>query len=100
MVIWSQPAKLDLRQIHDFIAKDSKYYYQKVAKDIVEKSEVLDSFSEMGRVVPEINDPHIREIFIYCYRLIYQISSKKIQVLALIHSKRDFNSGNLDDLRN
>ncbi len=90
MVIWSQPAKLDLKQVHDFIAKDSKYYAQKVVRDIVEKSEVLDSFPEMGRVVPEIGDPSVREIFIYCYRLIYQINSKRIHVLALFHSKRDF----------
>ena len=100
MVIWSYPAKLDLKQVHDFIAKDSKYYAQKVVKDIVEKSEVLDPFPKMGRIVPEISDPNIREIFIYSYRLVYQISSEQIHVLALIHSKRDFASENFDDLRN
>jgi hypothetical protein len=28
MVIWADPAKSDLRSIHDFIASDSKYFYQ------------------------------------------------------------------------
>lgn len=30
MVIWSDPAKADLRCIHDFIAHDSHYYAKKV----------------------------------------------------------------------
>jgi len=41
MVIWSHPAKADLRAIHDFIAHDSKFYARKVLQDIIEKSEVL-----------------------------------------------------------
>ena len=33
MVIWSEPAKADLRSIHDSIARDSKHYAKKVAQD-------------------------------------------------------------------
>lgn len=32
MVIWSNPAKDDLKKIHDYIAKDSKFYAIKVKK--------------------------------------------------------------------
>jgi toxin ParE1/3/4 len=35
MVIWSDPAKVDLRSIHDFIAHDSRHYAKKVTQDIV-----------------------------------------------------------------
>ncbi len=38
MVIWSEPAKEDLRAIHDFIAKDSPFYAKKVAQGIREKT--------------------------------------------------------------
>lgn len=98
MVIWTIPAKLDLKEIHDYIARDSKYYAQKVSQDIVDKSEKLKYFPQIGRVVPEINDPNIRELFIYSYRLIYEVISDGVQILALIHSKRNF-TGKLDDLR-
>ena len=37
MVIWADPAKADLRAIHDFIALDSKYYAKKVVQDIMEE---------------------------------------------------------------
>lgn len=98
MVKWADPAKFDLRDIHDYIAKDSKYYARKVSQDIVDKSEKLNYLPEIGRVVPEIDDPNIREIFIYSYRLIYEVLPNGVQVLALIHDKRDF-TGNFNDLR-
>lgn len=91
MVIkWTNPAKQDLKAIHDYIARDSKYYAQKVTVEIIEKSEKLRTFPKIGRVVPEIADPDIREIMIYSYRLIYEITSEKIEILTLIHGKRKF----------
>ena len=89
MVRWTKPAKLDLKQIHDYIARDSKFYADKVSLEFVEKTEILNSFPEAGRIVPEIGDPNIRELFVYSYRLIYQIFPNKIEILTLIHSKRN-----------
>ncbi len=70
MVKWSRPARMDLKQIHDYIAKDSRYYAKKVVQTIVEKTEQLMVFPEIGRIVPEIDDPNTREVFVYSYRLI------------------------------
>ena len=36
MVEWSGPAKKDLKQIHDYIAQDSKYYAKNVVRNIVQ----------------------------------------------------------------
>jgi toxin ParE1/3/4 len=90
VVKWSKPAKLDLKQLHDYIARDSKFYAQKVSIEIVEKSERLNSFPKLGRIVPEIGDPNIRELLIYSYRLVYEVFPNKVEVLALFHSKRNF----------
>lgn len=90
MVIWSIPAKQDLKEIYDYIARDSKYYAEKVSQDIVEKSELLHKFPKIGRVVPEIGEANIREVIVYSYRLIYEVSSDKIEILTLIHCKQDF----------
>ena len=90
MVIWSIPAKQDLKKIYDYIARDSKYYAEKVSQDILERSEKLNEFPEIGRIVPEIGEVNIREVIVYSYRLIYETSSDKIEVLALIHCKQDF----------
>lgn len=90
MVKWSAPAKRDLKQIHYYIAKDSKYYAKKVAQNIVAETEKLNEFPEIGRIVPEIGDTNVRELFVYSYRLIYEISTDRIEILAIIHGKRDF----------
>ena len=79
-----------MKQIHDYIAMDSRYYAKKVAQTIVEKTEDLISFPERGRIVPEIGDTRVREIFIYSYRLIYEITPGGIEILGVIHGKRDF----------
>ena len=98
MVKWTTPAKLDLKDIHNYIARDSKYYAEKVSQGIIDKSDMLKHFPEIGRIVPEIDDPNIREIVIYSYRLIYEVISDGVQVLALIHGKRNF-TGNLNNLK-
>ncbi|MBW2240063.1 MAG: type II toxin-antitoxin system RelE/ParE family toxin [Deltaproteobacteria bacterium] len=98
MVIWSMPARNDLKQIYDYIAKDSRYYATNVVENVVSKAENLDEFPEIGRVVPEIGDKNVRELIIYSYRLIYELVSNDVQILAIIHGKRDFSSLDRNDL--
>ncbi len=90
MVKWTSPAKGDLRKIHEYIAKDSKYYAKRVTDDIIAKTEKLNDFPEKGRTVPELQETNIRELIIYSYRLLYEIKPKKIEILAIVHGKRDF----------
>ena len=48
----------------------------------------LGLFPHMGRMVPELGDDKIREIFVYSYRLIYRVEEKQILIIAVIHGKR------------
>ncbi len=96
MVKWSLPAKADLKSIFDYISQDSGYYAKNVARNIVSKARLLESFPELGRVVPEIGEDNIREIFIYSYRLIYEIIPEGVWILAIVHGKRDFSPENLN----
>ena len=99
MVKWTYPAKQDLKSIYDYIAKESKFYAKKVADEIFEKSVGLESFPQLGREVPELGDPNIRELIVYSYRLIYEIQASEIKILALIHGKRDFFSLKIGELK-
>lgn len=90
MVIWSVPAKEALKQIHDFIGKDSEFYSQKVVDDIILATEQIEHFPKSGRIVPEILEENIREIFIYSYRIIYEINEANITILNIVHGSRDF----------
>lgn len=89
MVIWSAPAKADLRSIHDFIATDSRHYAKKVVQDLIEKTEVLDRLPRIGRIVPGLGDDNIRELLPYSYRVIYEIKGEDVVVLAVVHKRRE-----------
>ncbi|PHS27464.1 MAG: addiction module toxin RelE [Methylophaga sp.] len=79
MVIWSEPAKSDLRSIHDFIAQDSKYYAKKVAQDIREKVDILERLPRMGKKVAELlGEENIRELALYSYRIIYETKADEL----------------------
>ena len=89
MVIWTIPARDDLKAIFKYIALDSRFYANKVVREIIERVSTILDMPECGRIVPEINEKEIREIFIYSYRLIYQLTKDSIIVLAVIHSSRN-----------
>ena len=96
MVAWTLQAKEDLKAIHDYIARDSKFYAKIVTNDILSKSNYLSNYPFRGRKVPETNDPQIREVPVYSYRLIYWVTEKSIFILAVIHSKRNFTAKSSD----
>jgi len=85
---WSEEALEDIESIATYIEKDSPAYAKSVVSKFFEKAEILQEFSELGRKVPEFNDVNIREIFIYSYRLIYQLKKEKILFVAVVHGKR------------
>jgi plasmid stabilization system protein ParE len=89
---WSNSAWLDLEEIADFIAKDSRFYAAAVVREIRDASRGLLKFAKRGRIVPELDDPAIREIFIREFRLIYKISPNYIDILALIHFSRNLSA--------
>ncbi len=95
MVIWAQQAVVDLRSIHDFIARDSRYYAKKVVHDIREIVDELNGLPRMGRIVPELNEEDVRELFLYSYRIIYEIKDEVIFVLAVVHQRRNLKDENI-----
>ena len=90
MVIWTKPARADLKHIHDFIAEDSKHYARKVAQEIREKTDKLDELPNIGKIVPEVGKLEVRELQIYSYRVMYEVINEQPYVLAIIHKRRDF----------
>ena len=99
MVIWADPAKTDLKAIYDFVASDSKYYAKKVVQDIIDRTNIIETYPMIGRKVPEIDDENVREIFAYSYRILYEIKSEKIYIIGIIHGRRDFISTHVYKLK-
>lgn len=85
---WSNEALEDIESIATYIEKDSPFYAKSVVTKFFEKAEIIKDFIEFGRIVPELGDSSIREIFVYSYRLIYKIDSNTVLFVAVIHGKR------------
>jgi len=89
MVKWTDHALAQLRHIHDYIAQDSPLYAKRVAEALVTKTIGLDKLPYLGRTVPELSDETVRELSLYSYRILYEIKTTHIEVLAVIHKRRD-----------
>ena len=96
MVIWTLPAKNDLRQIYNSIAYDSKIYAKRVTQNIAAKPDVLKELPLLGKAVPELNDEQIREISVYTYRIIYEVKPPDVFILAIVHKRRDLQAEEIE----
>jgi toxin ParE1/3/4 len=89
-IIWTVTAYKDLQNIVEYISQDSMYYALALYDDVMDKAQTLNDFPHRGRVVPEMDDPEMREIFIHRYRLIYQIHNDRIIIKTIIHGARNY----------
>ena len=60
----------------------------KFAKTIIEHIQVLSDHPDLGRVVPEFEQEHIREIIHKPFRVVYQRDANSIKVIRVWRSER------------
>lgn len=89
-VVWTESARDALDEITTYIAQDSREAAVRVLTAALESAASLSSLSGRGRMVPELANPVIREIFVFRYRLMYRVEDERIVVLAFVHGARDF----------
>jgi plasmid stabilization system protein ParE len=90
LVIWSEAALEHLREIHDWIAQDSRRNADAMLRRIAASTDRLADFPESGRQVPERPmGPH-REVIVGSYRVIYRYSPDRdaVEVVAVVHARR------------
>lgn len=88
-VAWTETAWRDLERIGEYIAQDSPGYAAALVRRIRDRASSLEELAERGRVVPELDEPAVRELVVASYRLIYETDERNVYVLALIHGARD-----------
>ena len=87
-VRWTPQAVGDLEAITDFIAQYSPHFASLFVLDVFAAVERLENFPQSGRVVPEKNDPQIREILLGKYRIIYRLRKDVAELLTLHHGAK------------
>ena len=89
-VIWSELAIQDLKQIHEYIALDSKFYADRFIEKIITRVDQLESFHSSDRIVPEFNNEQIRELIEGNNRIVYKIYSDYVGIARVHHAARLF----------
>ena len=87
-VRWSKDSLDSLKDICKYIAQDSPYYSRVFKDSIFEMVEHLERFPKLGRIVLEVNDNNIREIFYKRYRIIYQLNEDVLEIITILHGSR------------
>ena len=88
---WTIQAKSDLKNIFDYISNDSTKYAQRQIQGIVKNTSFIKNNSKIGRVVPEFNNPKVREIIVNKYRIIYYLKEDvRVDILTVHHSAKEF----------
>lgn len=89
-VVWTLRSRDDLRAIATFISRDNPAAALKLGELIFERVERLEQFPFLGRVLPEREEPNLREIIVQNYRVIYRVQKdlKQLEILRIWHGAR------------
>lgn len=89
-VAFTPRARTHLRLIREHIARDSPAAAGRMVQCIRHQAASLADFPRRGRVVPEYDDPAIRELIVAPYRVVYRHDAARslIQIIAVYHGSQ------------
>jgi plasmid stabilization system protein ParE len=88
VVHWSHKARTRLREIHAYIAKDSPLSATQMVDRLTRRGEHLAAETRIDRRVPEYPEDDLREVLERPYRLIFQASPGRIDILTIKHYRQ------------
>jgi plasmid stabilization system protein ParE len=89
---WAAPARDDLEEIIEYIARTNITYAVKILDKIEAAVNDLDVIPRRGRIVPEL-EKHgytlYREIIVDYWRIMYKIENDTVYVMTVIDGRRN-----------
>ena len=92
-IIVSDFAEHDLNEIADYYFSRSPDYIERIISEFEKNVMSLQEHPKSGRIVPELERQGItqyRELIQEYYRIIYEISGKKVIIHTIIDGRRNF----------
>lgn len=86
-IVWSSQAIEDIDAIAIYIARDSPSYAAAIVRKLIDEIRQLSHYPMGGQTVFEYEEPSIREVWTYSYRVIYQVQAETITIATVIHGK-------------
>jgi toxin ParE1/3/4 len=87
---WAPAARLDFWDFLSYIAASDRQAARDFGRKLLETIGRLREFPQSGRMVPEFNDPTIREIIRKPCRIVYRLKSgdQVVEVARIWHAAR------------
>lgn len=89
-IVWGESAQAALDEALTYISQTSIDGAVRVLTRALEVADSLSTLADRGRVVPEIGESTLRELFVYEYRLLYRVQEDRVVIRAFLHGARDF----------
>jgi len=89
-LIWAPSARLDLRELASYIAEFRPEASMRFIGSVFQVVERLADFPESGRIVPEFDDPNIREVIRKPCRIVYRVKPQErtVEIVRVWHAAR------------
>lgn len=89
-IAWTDEARRWLRDIHDYIAKDSPAAAERVVKGIRAKAQYLKKFPELGFRYPLPGRDDVRVLLYGHYRIAYTLNEPgMVSIIGIFHAALD-----------
>lgn len=89
-IIWAPQAIDDVLGIRAYIRLGSERYADLTVRRIVACIQRLSEFPDSGRIVPERNNPEIREVIVRPYRIVYRYRGSLVEIVTVFRASREF----------
>jgi toxin ParE1/3/4 len=89
-VVWTRRALGDLEAIGKYIGRDKPAAAERWLLELISVAEKAAVVPLAGRRVPELDRNDVREIFARSYRIVYRVTERRIEVLAVFEGHRLF----------
>ncbi len=85
---WTHEALDRLIEIEEYISKNTPARAIQFVDQLIEHAESLTDKPHMGRAVPELANPDIRELVFKKYRIVYRLKVNHIEILTVFEGHR------------
>ena len=88
-VNWTSQAIEDIHGMREYFRSQSAKYAEQFTDKIFEEAANLEHYPQIGRIVPELERPEIRELIYKNYRIVYHVvSNERIDIVAVHNGSR------------
>lgn len=85
---WTNEAVERLKEIEEYIARDNSHTAATFIDSLIDYTALLSDHPFAGRIVPELDNPSIREVLFHRYRVIYLVGKSMINILSVFEGHR------------